>query len=355
MNKLSINKLSSKINNDYIAGLFHADGTFTVSVIKGKNKLYLNPRLIFTQDEKSLNIINEMKTKLNNLGNIKYQSNNICKYTITNLHDIKESILPIFDKYTVRSNKYSSYLKFKLLVNILYIEKPIYNSSLWLFCIYLSTKINPLVKNTTQLRHLDKNQQNVILNNELPLNINYQLLIDNYCPELVNIDNIINNVNIKTLNPITKDFINGLIDGDGSLSMSIKLSSNKYKLYLTFELIQDIFNESVLFEVKEYFDNIGIIKKHKSQRSVSLFIYSTIDMRNKIISKLLTDLNNIELITGPKIKLYKFYNFIKIMEILDNNKLKDKLILEKVLKLVYDSFTNPKEITLEEFKNRFKI
>jgi len=130
MNKNTINKQKINMNYDYLSGIFHADGTFTVSIIKGKNKLYLNPRMIFTQHERSLNIIKEMKLKFNNVGHIKFQTNKICKYTITNLEDIKKYVLPVFDKYTVRSNKYSGYLKYKLIVNILYFEKPIYNSSL---------------------------------------------------------------------------------------------------------------------------------------------------------------------------------------------------------------------------------
>jgi hypothetical protein len=120
----------NKINNNYIAGLVHADGTFTAPLIKGKNKLYINPRFILTQHIMNKDIINEIKRLLNDKGHIKYQTNNIMKYTITNIEDIIKIILPIFDKYQVRSNKYYSYLKFKLLVKIIYYEKPIYKSSL---------------------------------------------------------------------------------------------------------------------------------------------------------------------------------------------------------------------------------
>ena len=102
--------------------------------------------------------------------------------------------------------------------------------------------------------------------------------------------------------------------------------------------------------IKEFFNNIGKIKNHKSQRSVSLFIYSTVEMKEIIIPKLLT--NNIK---GPIIKLYKFNNFIKIYNILEEYKLTDSLVFEKILKLTYDSFTNPKEKTFEEYKSRFKL
>lgn len=132
VNKDTIN-IPKKINMnyDYLAGLFHADGTFTVTIGKRKNdRLNFKPSMIFTQHEKSLDVIKEMKLKFQDIGSIQYQTNKICKYRITGIKNIKEYVLPIFDKYTVRSNRYSSYLKFKLIINILYFEKPTYNSSL---------------------------------------------------------------------------------------------------------------------------------------------------------------------------------------------------------------------------------
>lgn len=129
----------------------------------------------------------------------------------------------------------------------------------------------------------------------------------------------------------------------------------KYKFLLTFELIQDIYNESVLYEVQEYLDNLGKIKIHKTQKSVSLFIYSTVEMKEKIIPKLFINYNDLEKMEGPIIKLYKFKNFIKVYNLLQEHKLKDPLVFEKILRLSYDSFTNPKEKTFEEYKNRFKL
>lgn len=72
------------------------------------------------------------------------------------------------------------------------------------------------------MRHLSEDQQRRILNDDLPTDLDYQYYINKYCPELKNMKNIINNVNIKCLKPINKDFINGLIDGDGSFTFSIR-------------------------------------------------------------------------------------------------------------------------------------
>lgn len=130
MTKYDINKNEIKLSNNYIAGFVHADGTFTNTLIKGKNKIYLNPRFILTQNKENKIILEIIKTKLNNLGHIKIQNNGVCKYTITNIKDIHDVVLSYFDKYQVRGNRYNSYLKFKLLVKILYNESILYKSSL---------------------------------------------------------------------------------------------------------------------------------------------------------------------------------------------------------------------------------
>lgn len=130
MTKKDIHKNKNKLNNNYISGFVHADGTFTNSIIKGKNKLYINPRFIVKQHKDNIYILEEIKKRLNNLGSIKKANNKIASYTITNLKDIVNVVLPFFDKYQVRGNRYFSYLKFKLLVNILINEKIIYKSNL---------------------------------------------------------------------------------------------------------------------------------------------------------------------------------------------------------------------------------
>lgn len=118
------------IVNDYIAGFVHADGTFTNTIIKGKYKIYLNPRLIIKQHKNNIFILEEINKKLNNKGFIKIENNNIANLIISNIKDIYNIVLPFFDKYQVRGDKYYSYLKFKLLVGILCNETIIYKSEL---------------------------------------------------------------------------------------------------------------------------------------------------------------------------------------------------------------------------------
>lgn len=370
--KLDKNNNYYSIDGNYIAGLVHADGTFTAPLIKkNDSKIYINPRFILTQHIKSIEIIKNIKKELNNKGNIKNQNNNISKYTITNKKDIYENVIPYFDKYQVRGNRYLSYLKFKLLVNILINEKIEYKSSIWYFCIILATYINPLIPINTKLHYLNEKDKNIVINKIICSNLNYKLLINKYCSELnnINIDDILNSININlNTNKLNKEFINGLIDGDGSLSVSIKIKKSKLKTgeikksfiwTVTLEIIQDIYNKDILLEIKNYFNDCGNIRKHLTDKSISYFIASTKDLNNIVIPKLLNIslYNNIKnnninwnKLTGPKIKLYKFYNYILITSILNNNTLQDIKILNKIINLVYNIIENPKNISLNKFK-----
>ena len=113
-----INLNYNNINYDYLAGLVHADGTFTNVLVNNRSKIYLYPRFILTQHNRNRDMINNIKILLNNKWYIKLsEKTKILKYTITNLDDIINILIPIFDKHQVRSNRYYSYLKFKLLAS----------------------------------------------------------------------------------------------------------------------------------------------------------------------------------------------------------------------------------------------
>lgn len=221
----------------------------------------------------------------------------------------------------------------------------------------LSVNINPMIPLSKQLRYLNKEEQEIIKNNNLPKDINYELLINKYCPELENINNIFNNnKSIINTNNLTKEFVCGLFDGDGSLN--IRLINNK-TLATEFEIIQDKYNKDILDELLIFFNNSGNIKYHKTQNSVSYLNYSTVNIYNIIIPKLLginnineIDINNLSNLyiksNGPKIKLYKIYNFIKIYELLLNNNINNKDIFDKALILLYNNSYNPKNYNFEK-------
>nr|YP_008475213.1 hypothetical protein [Wickerhamomyces mucosus]AGS44509.1 hypothetical protein [Wickerhamomyces mucosus] len=356
INKKFIN--NNSISLDYIAGFVHAYGTFTAPLIKGKKKIYINPRFILTENSEYKYHLNLIKKELDNIGNIEEnKSSKIIKYTITNLDDLNNKILPIFNKHQVRGNRYYSYLKFKLLIKILKYEYIEYKSDLWLFCILLTTKINPNVSLNKQINYLSLEEQNIIKSNKIPKGINIENLIKLYCPELESIDLLNNKSEVNNSQPLTKEFINGLFDGNGSLSLRLSpIKNNKLGFKVAFKIIQDDLNDHILKELLKFFNNKGSIIKHKTEKNISYLCYNRTELINNIIPNMLNIKNllnsNIDWynIKGPNIKLYKLYNFIEICKLLENNNLNDTNILDKVILLIYNTKKNSAGLTYNQFK-----
>lgn len=239
-----------KINHNYIAGFVQGDGCFSITIIKKKNKLTLRPVFTIVQHKEFKQLIIKIQEEFNGIGNwyLNKQDNTI-RYQVTKLNDIKDIIIPFFDKYQLRSNKYESYLKFKFIVNKLSMLTHLKDKSYDISnLINIIITMNPLNKN---LRYIKLNNSNLINDNN---NLN-------------NLNNL--NLNLKTLDSniinkesLTIDFINGLFDADGNIAIYFsKYKLNKIIIRLTYSIVQDIYNESLLYEIKNYFNNIGNIYK----------------------------------------------------------------------------------------------
>lgn len=356
INKDSRNKNYNNINNDYIAGYMQAKLLFIAPFIKGKNnQLYIKPKLNISDNINNKDLILLIKNKLNNIGYIINQSNkNIINYNINNIDHLINNIIPLLNKSQLRSDKYLTYLNFKLLINILYYEKPIYGSSLWTYCAILAINLNPLIKKSTQLRYLNNQDKYNIINGIIPKDINIKELQYKYCIELYNnnfISEINNNTLITNCQLLNSDFINGLIDGNGNLYINI----NNNTLNCILSIKQDINNISLLNDIKSYFNNIGNIHKSNYNNNDIYYHISNIDIINIVIPKLTNYNNNNNNInynelTGPKIILYKIYNYILIYNILKENTLTNEVIFNKVLIILYNTISNKKNITYKEYK-----
>lgn len=219
----------------------------------------------------------------------------------------------------------------------------------------LSTNINPMVPLTKQLRHLTKDEQDIIIKKKTISNFDYYYYINKYSSELskLTLNELFTNEHERIPNntqPLTKEFICGLFDGDGSLNIRLIKNKNKNSLDVTFKIIQDSYNDKILMELLNYFNNKGIVKYHKIERSISYINTNINDIYNIIIPKMLgienmenIDLNNLD---SLKIKLYKFYNFIEIYKLINDKN--NPITNNKILLLLYNTTTNSQNLTFEE-------
>lgn len=142
-----------------------------------------------------------------------------------------------------------------------------------------------------------KDQIELIKNKQLPIIDNYDKLINKYCPELLGINLYDKEVNIPNTQILTKDFINGLFDGDGSLEVGLKIKNNgNFVNSIKFQIIQDTYNKSILEELISYF-GIGVIRSHSYENSISYYCESKKNLINYIIPKLC----NINLSLSPQL------------------------------------------------------
>ncbi|KAG0671739.1 hypothetical protein C6P40_002657 [Pichia californica] len=177
--------------------------------------------------------------------------------------------------------------------------------------------MNSNVKPSIQVKQFTLKDQERILNNELSSKI------------LEELNNYILNYNYKK--DLNIDFINGLFDSDGC----------------DYGIVSDLLNKELLFDIKSFFNNVGVIKERTDEKSVSYLVAKTGLMSN-ILPKIYNVSNYLDILEnksskGPIIKDNKIRVILKIFGLYEEYKKiniieKDKrnLILEKILILSYE-------------------
>ena len=105
----------------FISGFSDAEGCFLVLIRKApKNLLGWQLEVNFTINlhARDLNLLNLIKTYFS-AGRIGKERNGCCDFTIGSLDKIITKVIPHFDKYPLKTNKYSDYLLFKEVVMIM--------------------------------------------------------------------------------------------------------------------------------------------------------------------------------------------------------------------------------------------
>lgn len=217
--------------------------------------------------------------------------------------------------------------------------------------IVVAGNMNPLGKLGNKIRYLTPAEQNYV--------------IKNVQPEGVDISKLTESINNFKPNKLTLDFIKGLFDGDGGLSVSLvhfregKSDNNIISVRPKFTIVQDSHNISLLNEVKTYFNDIGFI--HKLSNNCSIYnsgskpdLISVIFpmMAGKQANDLLTNYN-IDELELPLVKYNKIYYANKILE-LDTFGIKDEKGLNDVVKLLYNIIKNTGGLTLEQYRDEVK-
>jgi hypothetical protein len=111
----------------WIVGFVDGEGCFSVSVFKNKttkNGWQIFPEFVVTQGEKSISTLQEIE-KFFGCGKIfvnhRYDNHkeNLYRYCVRNIHDLKDKIIPFFEINNLRSAKIKDFLIFKEVVQLM--------------------------------------------------------------------------------------------------------------------------------------------------------------------------------------------------------------------------------------------
>ncbi|YP_008475090.1 putative LAGLIDADG endonuclease (mitochondrion) [Ogataea philodendri] len=315
----------NKLTNNYISGLIQANGSIGINLHKTKNSLRLIPYFNITQNIKNKDLILKIKHYFNDIGFIIInKSDNTIRYQVNQLNDLHHIIIPFLLRNDLRSNKHIKVIILKYIINIMIDKLHINNNSILLSLIILANKIT-----NNHNRYLNKEQQYIVNNqiyNKDILNIieDMELSIKNYKPSNLDLD-----------------YINGLFDGKGSLSVS--LNSNK-DITLTYYIIQDKNEMLLLNNIKSYFNNIGHIY-NINNTSFRWETKSIVEFNKNILNKMITEDNY------PLIKGYKIKHMINVLKYISDNKdyKKNNDKIRYIISELYNIIENKKGIRLDEY------
>ena len=110
------NKLIKHLEPWFVSGFTDAEGCFMVLIRKSqKNKLgwQIETNFAINLHIRDLDLLKYIQTYFEGAGRIGKERNNCCDYTIGSLNQILTKVIPHFDKYPLKTQKYADYLLFK--------------------------------------------------------------------------------------------------------------------------------------------------------------------------------------------------------------------------------------------------
>lgn len=289
--KWELNK--KKLTGEYIAGLVQADGAFSVILVSRtrNTKQYLNLSPVFTivQNQKYKDLILEIQKELGGIGhwylNKKHKT---IRYQVNSQSDLLNVIIPFFMKYQLRSGKLLSFLYFKYIVEVLSTRAHWKDKNILLSLIVIASNMNPLGKLGNKIKYLTPDEQKYVL--------------DNVQPEGVDISKLTESIQNFKQNKLILDFIHGLFDGDGGISVFFipkssgsvssqvlegtdaqqcelqkEVGETKLSIGFSFTIVQDKHNLSLLNEIKSYFNDKGGV--YNISKECNIYKYSWVDIK----------------------------------------------------------------------------
>jgi hypothetical protein len=333
----NINIKNMKNNRQYnftrgwLSGFTQSDGSFTVVFDKRKTGLFIRPKPIFTitQHISELELFKKMLEHFE-IGYItQNKSNQSVSFLVTSLSQIDKVLIPIFDEHLLSHGKLKSYLVFKRIV-----KKMLNKEHLKLEGLLEIIESSYFINKATSLRTPESKEKLLDFlkdkHGTLP-----PLMGSDYISE---IDEEMASFSPQ---PLSLDFVTGLIDGDGSFNISFQHKPTR-RVRANFTVVQETSCRELLNELKTFF---GCGNVYDLPSAATRFQVENVDLiLNNIAPKL-------EGVTFNTQKYLHYEILIKVCNIIKTNGYKSDTSFKEIIELAYDSNLSGKRrrLTKQEF------
>ena len=298
------------ITPDWISGFTQSDGSFVISFMSQKNGIPFRPVPIFniTQSKIESDLFIEIQKKLD-IGKVYNNRQNVI-FVVKTIDEIVEVLLPLFDKYPLRGSKLVGYNIFKTVALMIKEKK-----HLTLEGLIQILNLSYFMNKETSLR-TDESKEILV-----------KKLIEKYdeLPTVLDMYYVVTNNISNNKEPLTLEFVRGLIDGDGSFNVSFV--TTRRRINVNFTVVCELSSISVLNDLVDFF-SCGTVYKLQSN-AARYQVQNVEDMLDKIYPKL----KDIKFNT---IKQNQFEKTIKVAELIKNNGYKTDEGLKTIVDLAWD-------------------
>lgn len=309
--------------------------------MKQKKGVPIRPQPVFniTQSIVELEMFKALHNQLG-IGKLYTNRKNVV-FVVKSIDEIVDVILPLFDKHPVKGGKFLAYTIFKE-VSLMIKEKK-----------HLTIEGTLQILNVAYFMNKDtslRSEESLKLLQE-----NLKILLAEGEPTKLSSSNLVNTVGsceatTKTKNmiePLTLEFVRGLIDGDGSFNISF--ATTRRRIVANFTVVMEISSSpalaaTILNQLVEFF-KCGTVYSLPS--AAARYQVQSID---EILDKILPVLNNTEFNTK---KQERFEIVIKVCRLIKNRGFANDVDLKSIVDLAWDMNTSRRKKSKEEYLNKF--
>ncbi len=243
----SSNCKNNSIDPWFITGLFDAESSFVVTILKNpryKTGWNVQARAQIKMHERDRDLILKTQEFFGGIGYVSNPNKNTTvEFRVSTINDIVNVIIPHFDNYPLLTKKYSDYVLFKNIIKLI------------------------LEKEHSTFEGIQK-----IVNLKASINLGLSNELKEAFPETIPVEREVKNITV-----IPQEWMTGFSTGESNFFITIQNSKTKSGIAasLRFSIAQDSIDLSLLESFVNFFE-CGYVAKYKN-RSVCEFIVTKID------------------------------------------------------------------------------